>query len=80
MIVRLEELDALTGRVLEDLDHKRLDIEVPYFKEHQATGENIAEYIWDKLKEGLGDSLVHVSVGETKNSYFEYFEERGYAE
>lgn len=78
MVVSLERLDALALKVLETLDHKRLDIEVPFFTEHQPTGENIAKYIWDNMKEGLGESLVHVSVGETKNSRFEYFDERGF--
>jgi 6-pyruvoyltetrahydropterin/6-carboxytetrahydropterin synthase len=78
MVVNLKELDRLSDRVLEELDHKRLDVEVPYFTENQPTGENIAKYIWDRLKEGLGESLVHISVGETKNSYFEYFEEASY--
>ena len=78
MVVNLQQLDGIALRVLEELDHKRLDIEVPYFTENQPTGENIAKYIWDRLKQGLGESLVHVSVGETKNSYFEYFEEASY--
>lgn len=78
MVINLEELDSLSGEVLEGLDHKRLDIEVPYFTEKQPTSENIAKYVWNKLKEGLGESLVYVRVSETKNSYFEYFEEASY--
>ena len=78
MVIRLERLDAVAQSVLGRLDHKRLDMEVPYFSEHQPTGENIAKYIWDNMMEELGESLVHVSVGETKNSRFEYFDERGY--
>lgn len=77
MIVRLEELDALTESVLEGLDHKRLDKEVSYFQENQPTGENIAKYIWDRLSNELGESLVYISVGESDKSYFEYFEEAG---
>ncbi len=75
MVVNLEELDSLSEKVLGGLDHKRLDIEVPYFIENQPTSENIAKYVWDRLKEGLGESLAYVRVSETKNSYFEYFEE-----
>lgn len=78
MVVKLEELDSLSARVLDGLDHKRLDIEVPYFTKNQPTSENIAKYVWEKLKEGLGESLVYVRVSETKNSYFEYFEEARY--
>jgi len=78
MVVNLKELDGVVGSVLEGLDHKRLDLEVPYFEQHQPTGENIAKYIWDRIKEGLGETLVHIRVGETKNSYFEYYEEANY--
>lgn len=75
MIIMLDDLDNLALGVLDGLDHKRLDKELDYFQEHQPTGENIAKYIWDILKKELGDSLIHISVGESDNSYFEYFEE-----
>ena len=78
MIINPEELNGIVGAVLEGLDYKRLDIEVPYFKENQPTGENIAKYLWDEIKEDLGERLVYIRVGETKNSCFEYYEETNY--
>lgn len=78
MIINPEELDGIVGSVLEGLDYKRLDIDVPYFKENQPTGENIAKYIWDAVKEDLGEKLSLIRVGETKNSCFEYYEETNY--
>jgi len=78
MIYSLEELDNIMGPVIDELDHKRLDIEVPYFADEQPTGENIAKYIWGKLKPDLADKLIHIKLSETSRSYFEYYEEGNY--
>ena len=78
MIYSLEDLDKIMKLVIEDLDHKRLDIEVPYFENDQPTGENIAKYIWSKIKPSLSDKLIHLKLSETSNSYFEYYEEGNY--
>ncbi len=78
MIYSLEDLDKIMKLVIEDLDHKRLDIEVPYFQNDQPTGENIAKYIWNKIKPSLSDKLIHLKLSETSNSYFEYYEEGNY--
>ena len=71
-------LDEAVMPVIEELDYKRLDIEVPYFSDNQPTGENIAEYIWKRLRAGLGKSLVHIRLSETATSYFEFYEEETY--
>ena len=78
MVVEPGELDHSVMAVLEELDCKRLDIELPHFREHQPTGENIARYIWDCLKSRLGPRLIHLRMSETDSSYFEYFEEENY--
>ncbi len=78
MLISLPDLDRKVLSVIEELDYKRLDLEVPYFEEHVATGENITKYFWDKLKPKLGDGLVHLKLHETEKSCFEYFEEGGY--
>ena len=78
MIYSLEDIDKIMKLVIEDLDHKRLDIEVPYFENDQPTGENIAKYIWSKIKPSLSDKLIHLKLSETSNSYFEYYEEGNY--
>lgn len=71
-------LDEAVMPVIEELDYKRLDIEVQYFSGNQPTGENIAEYIWKRLRAGLGKSLVHIRLSETATSYFEFYEEETY--
>ena len=78
MIINLQELDNTVNIVINELDHKRLDIEVPYFEENQPTGENIAKYMWERIKPDLGEKLIHLKLSETSNSYFEYYEEGNY--
>lgn len=78
MICDIEELDGIMGPIIDELDHKRLDLELPYFEENQATGENIAKFLWQKIKLRLGDKLIHLKLSETSKSYFEYYEEGNY--
>ena len=78
MIISLQELDGTVHIVIDELDHRRLDIEVPYFEENQPTGENIAKYMWERIRVNLGDKLIHLKLSETSNSYFEYYEEDDY--
>ena len=49
MIIDIVKLDGIINSVLDELDHKRLDIEIEYFTKVRASGENIAEYLWDKI-------------------------------
>lgn len=76
MVVNITELkQALETAVLEPLDHKNLDLDVPYFKDHISTTENLAIFIWDQLKKTLGDKsdlLFEVLVRETDNNTFYY--------
>lgn len=78
MVIDPGEIDRAVGDTLAALDYKRLDVEVPYFRERQPTGENIAEYVWEKLRAGLRERLVHLRLSETSSSYFEFFDEEGY--
>ena len=74
MIINLEDLDVVVQKVIDELDHKRLDVEIEYVTKIRASGENIAKYLWDKL-EGLIPSpayLYHVRLWETSENFFDY--------
>jgi 6-pyruvoyltetrahydropterin/6-carboxytetrahydropterin synthase len=76
MIINMTELDDITGDIIDELDHKRLDIEVPYFTAVQASGENIVKYFWLRLRPRIKKGrLSYLKLWETQNNYFEYFEE-----
>ena len=67
-----KELDAVLG----ELDHKNLN-EHPHFKKTNATSENLAMYIYQRLKPAVnlpGIRLSRVRVCESPSSGASYFE------
>jgi 6-pyruvoyltetrahydropterin/6-carboxytetrahydropterin synthase len=49
MVVNLFDLKVVLQDVLEEFDHKHLNLDTPYFKRTIPTTENIALVLWDKL-------------------------------
>ncbi|MBS0171464.1 MAG: 6-carboxytetrahydropterin synthase [Nitrospira sp.] len=49
MVVNLFDLKVVLLQVLEEFDHKHLNLDLPYFKSRIPTSENIARVLWDKL-------------------------------
>jgi 6-pyruvoyltetrahydropterin/6-carboxytetrahydropterin synthase len=63
--------------VIERLDHKNLNVEIPEFKELVPTVENIARVIHGMLKgrfAAIGAELASVTVWETPKTWCEYAE------
>lgn len=63
--------------VIEPLDHKNLNEDVPFLKDIMPSIENLAMVIWKRLEKRLqGQCLLHkVKLWETDNNYVEYFGE-----
>ena len=70
MVMNLTDVMKHLKSVLDPLDHRNLDVDIPYFKNVCSTAENISVYIWDCLEKLLPDgSLYEVKIKETdKNS------------
>ena len=49
MVMDFGDLKKMTKSVLEELDHNQLD-KIEYFKQHNPSSEEIARYIFNKLK------------------------------
>lgn len=68
MVVNLSDVRRWVDPVIEELDHRRLDQDIPYFREHLPTTENIAKYLWERiaplLPEGLTLAGIRVVEGE----------------
>ncbi|MGQ0793090.1 MAG: 6-carboxytetrahydropterin synthase [Deltaproteobacteria bacterium] len=76
MIINLCELDGIMSGIIEELDHKRLDVEIPFFLGERASGENIVKYIWQRLEPQLNRGKLRcLKLWETPDNYFEYFED-----
>jgi len=74
-IPRFEEIVAAT--VIEPLDHRYLNLEIPEFSDLIPTVENIAMVIYRMLKpklEAIGAKLAGVTLWETTKTWCEYME------
>jgi 6-pyruvoyltetrahydropterin/6-carboxytetrahydropterin synthase len=49
MVVNLFDLKLALLKVLEEFDHKNLNLDIPYFKDQIPTSENLARVLWSKL-------------------------------
>ncbi|MDH4328071.1 MAG: 6-carboxytetrahydropterin synthase [Nitrospira sp.] len=49
MVVNLFDLKRVLLDVLEEFDHKNLNLDMPYFKDRIPTSENFARLLWTKL-------------------------------
>ena len=63
--------------VIEPLDHKNLNLDVPFMKDKMCSTENLATAIWHQLIDHLpAGVLLHcIKLYETPRIYVEYFGE-----
>ncbi len=61
--------------VIEKLDHKNLNLDVPFLKDKMCSTENLAIAIWEELKQNIPNSIqLHcIKLYETPRIYVEYF-------
>ena len=74
MAADLGELESTVRRAVLDLvDHRTLDVDVPALHVIITTGENLARTFWRLLARALPEGcLRRVAVIETANNVFEY--------
>ncbi|XP_036049989.1 6-pyruvoyl tetrahydrobiopterin synthase isoform X2 [Onychomys torridus] len=59
--------------IMKPLDHRNLDLDVPYFADVVSTTENVAVYIWENLQKLLPAGVLYkVKVYETDNNIVVY--------
>ena len=77
MVMNLTDLKKHMGCVLQPLDHKNLDLDVPFFADTCSTAENVAVYIWNNLTKLLPEGFLYeVKVNETGKNSAHYRGER----
>jgi 6-pyruvoyltetrahydropterin/6-carboxytetrahydropterin synthase len=76
-VVDLKQLKEVMNReVLDALDHRHLNEEVPEFRELIPTTENIAIVIWQRLVPKLTSAQLHrVRVYETPDLFVDFYGE-----
>nr|XP_020648881.1 6-pyruvoyl tetrahydrobiopterin synthase-like [Pogona vitticeps] len=74
MVINLTDLkDYMEEAIMEPLDHKNLDKDVPYFADVVSTTENVAVFIWENLHKRLPEgTLYKVKVYETDKNIVVY--------
>ncbi len=75
MVINLTDLDRiLKEKVVEVMDHRFINLDIPEFAEKIPTTENLALYIWDSLDSAIdGCSLHRVRLYEAPDLYAEYY-------
>ncbi|MEO6133527.1 MAG: 6-carboxytetrahydropterin synthase [Ginsengibacter sp.] len=73
-VINLKVLrDIIKETILEKLDHKNLNLDVPEFKDVNPTVENIVIFIFNALREKIDLKFeLHVRVYETPRNFAEY--------
>lgn len=76
-VVDLKKLkDIMDKEVVEAMDHRHLNKEVPEFKLHNPTTENLAVVIWKRLAPKLKSAQLHrVRVYEAPDLFADYYGE-----
>lgn len=73
MIANLTDLDAFVEtQVIEPFDHRYLNEEIPEFRDHVPTTENLCIEIFNRLRRFPHARLERVLVEETARNSFEY--------
>ena len=74
-VIDFRDLKSLVdSRVIEDLDHRNLDLDVPWLIGIISSAENLVVAIWARLVDGLpeGVELSKLILWENPRSFVEY--------
>ncbi len=76
-VINLKDLsEILQAEVVEPLDHKNLNLDVPFLEGMLASTENLAIAIWERIKQPIkeaGGELAKIKLVETENNFVEYY-------
>jgi 6-pyruvoyltetrahydropterin/6-carboxytetrahydropterin synthase len=76
-VINLKDLSKIMKEhVVEALDHKNLNLDVPFMAGILASTENLVIKIWEQIEEPIkeaGGKLVKIKLEETENNYVEYY-------
>ncbi|XP_061174521.1 6-pyruvoyl tetrahydrobiopterin synthase-like [Saccostrea echinata] len=74
MVMNIVDLKKfMQDAIMDTLDHKNIDKDVPYFKDKVSTTENLAVFIWSEIqKKTPKDLLYEVKIHETDKNVIVY--------
>jgi 6-pyruvoyltetrahydropterin/6-carboxytetrahydropterin synthase len=78
-LVDLKELSRIMKQqVVDQLDHRNINLEVDFMKDRFVSTENLAIAIWEQLQDKIalsGGRLYKIRLEETENNFVEYLGE-----
>jgi 6-pyruvoyltetrahydropterin/6-carboxytetrahydropterin synthase len=78
-VVDLKKLSLIIREhIIEKVDHKNFNLDVPFLKDILPSTENIVKAFWNELQKplsGMECKLHSIRLHETENNYVEYFGE-----
>ena len=76
-VMNLKDLgEIIKENVIEKIDHKNINLDVPFMKGKMSSTENLAIGIWEQMENLIkvkGGQLVKIKLVETENNFVEYF-------
>ena len=64
--------DVMRRQIIQEVDHRNLNTDVPWLKERIPTAENLALAFWERLQTELPEGLLlSVRVSETEKNWAE---------
>ncbi|MEX2431454.1 MAG: 6-carboxytetrahydropterin synthase [Dehalococcoidia bacterium] len=73
MVINLVDLKSAVERVLDQFDHKHLNLDTPFFKDDIPTTENLAVVLWRLIADALAPAkLTRIRLHETDDLFVEY--------
>ena len=76
-VMNLKNLSTIIKEhVIEALDHKNLNLDVPFLSGIMASTENLSIAIWNQLEKPIaedGGVLAKIKLIETENNFVEYY-------
>ena len=72
-VMDLKQLsDLMASQIIEQVDHRNLNTDIPWLRDRIPTAENLAIAFWDRLRPHLNESSLRtVRVYETEKSWAE---------
>ena len=73
-VINLKDLKEIVKKyIIEEVDHKNLNLETKFMEGIIPTTENVAIAIWKQLENKIPEGkLYSVKLSETENNFFEY--------
>jgi 6-pyruvoyltetrahydropterin/6-carboxytetrahydropterin synthase len=76
-VIDLKDLSRIMrDYIIEPLDHKNLNLDVPFLEDLLPSTENVIIKIWEQIELAIkefGGELAKIKLEETENNFVEYF-------